>query len=161
MLACRVPLSTGLPVGQTDCAKVRKLAVAIITFCLVEADAKCFVSMLELQVAHGLGERCSLAVTSIQQALLSQEDTQPHAAAGDSDSAEASSSELGSGSDSGQRPLLALPEGWRAIQNVKSTMLHLYKEGATALKCGAWISHNFVNVERPTTVWVRCSKCFG
>ena len=99
--------------------------------------------------------------TSIQQALLFQGDAQPQSAAGDSDTAEASSSELGSGSDSGQRPLLVLPEGWRAIQNVKSTMLHLYKEGATALKCGAWISHNFVDMERPTTVWVRCSKCFA
>ena len=73
----------------------------------------------------------------------------------------ASSSELGSGSDSGKPPLLTLPEGWRAIQNVKSTMLHLYKEGAAALKCGAWISHNFTDMERPTTVWVRCRKCFG
>ena len=95
--------------------------------------------------------------TSIQQALLFQGDAQPQSAAGDSDTAEASSS----GSDTGQRPLLVLPEGWRAIQNVKSTMLHLYKEGATALKCGAWISHNFVDMERPTTVWVRCSKCFA
>ena len=99
--------------------------------------------------------------TSIQQALLFQGDARPQSAAGESDTAEASSSEIGSGSDSGQRHLLVLPEGWRAIQNVKSTMLHLYKEGATALKCGAWISHNFVDMERPTTVWVRCSKCFA
>ena len=109
----------------------------------------------------GVGASDSAWETSIQQALLSKRDTQQHSTASNSDSSEASSSELGSGSDSGKPPLLTLPEGWRAIQNVKSTMLHLYKEGATALKCGAWISHNFTDMERPTTVWVRCRKCFG
>ncbi len=97
----------------------------------------------------------------IQQALLSQREEHGRTVAGSSDESEASSSELGSASESGRPPLLTVPQGWKAIQNVKSTMLHLYKEGATALKCGAWISHNFNSMDRPTTAWVRCSKCFG
>ena len=48
--------------------------------------------------------------TSIQQALLFQGDAQPQSAAGDSDTAEASSSELGSGSDSCAGGLEGHPE---------------------------------------------------
>ena len=79
----------------------------------------------------------------------------------DLDSSEDMSSDSFSDEEAGQAPLLHLPEGWSAIQNVKSTMLHLHKEGGAALKCGPWISHNFVRMDRPTTAWVRCSKCFA
>ena len=62
MLACRAPLPAGLPVGETDGAEVRKLAIAIVALCLAEADAECLVPMLELQVAHCLGECCDPTV---------------------------------------------------------------------------------------------------
>ena len=90
---------------------------------------------------------------------LSEE--QEEAPISDLDSSEDMSSDSFSDEEAGQAPLLHLPEGWSAIQNVKSTVLHLHKEGGTALKCGAWISHNFVRMDRPTTAWVRCSKCFA
>ena len=61
-LACRAPLPAGLSVGEADGAEMRKLAIAIIALCLVEADAKRLVSMLELQVAHCFCECCDLAV---------------------------------------------------------------------------------------------------
>ena len=57
-----MPLPACLPVGETDGAEVRKLAIAVVALCPVEADAKRLVPMLELQVAHCLGECCYLAV---------------------------------------------------------------------------------------------------
>ena len=47
-------LPTCLTVGEADGAKVRKLAIAVVALCPVEAEAKRLVSMLELQVAHCL-----------------------------------------------------------------------------------------------------------
>ena len=97
----------------------------------------------------------------IQQALLPQKERQEEAPVSDSDSLEEPSLDSFSDDETGKAPLLQLPEGWSAIQNVKSTMLHLYKDGGTALKCGPWISQNFARMNRPTTAWVKCSKCFA
>ena len=41
---------------------MREFAVAIVALCLIEADAECLVPMLELKVAHCLGECCDLTV---------------------------------------------------------------------------------------------------
>ena len=97
----------------------------------------------------------------IQQALLLQMEDQEEAAVIDPDSSQDTSSDSFSDEEAGQAPLLHLPERWSAIQNVKSTMLHLHKEGGTALKCGPWISHNFIRMDRPSTAWVKCSRCFS
>ena len=79
-------------------------------------------------------------------------------------SADGSSEETSDGASSEEKEepasTLSLPEGWSAIQNKKSTMLHLYKVGQTTLKCGKWISVNFVEMEKPSAKWLQCSRCF-
>ena len=39
-------------------------------------------------------------------------------------------------------------------------MLHLYTVGQTTLKCGKRISVNFVEMEKPSSRWLQCSRCF-
>ena len=105
---------------------------------------------LEAQLAEGVGE-----------ALLMQEEDYVRSPGLSSDSSEGCASDGDSGDDEAGVADLHLPDSFVAVQNIKSTMLHLCKEGGTALKCGPWVSSNFERLDRPTTVWVRCSKCFA
>ena len=107
-------------------------------------------SGLEAKLAEGVGE-----------ALLLQEEDYVRSPVLSSDSSNECASDGDSGDDETGVADLHLPDGFVAVQNIKSTMLHLCKEGGTALKCGPWVSSNFERLDRPTTVWVRCSKCFA
>ena len=104
---------------------------------------------LEAQLAEGVGE-----------ALLLQEEDYVRSPALSSDFSDGCASDRDSGDDETGAADLQLPDGFVAVQNIKSTMLHLCREGGTALKCGPWVSSNFERLDKPTTVWVRCSKCF-
>ena len=101
--------------------------------------------------------------------MLDKDDTQDADDNGEAEispttSAEGSSEETSDGASSEEKEepaaALSLPEGWRAIQSKKSTVLHLYKVGQTTLKCGKWISVNFVEMEKPSAKWLQCSRCF-
>ena len=105
---------------------------------------------LEAQLAEGVGE-----------ALLLQEEDYVKSPALSSDVSDECASDCDSRDDETGAADLQLPDGFVAVQNIKSTMLHLCREGGTALKCGPWVSSNFERLDRPTTVWVRCSKCFA
>ena len=105
---------------------------------------------LEAKLSEGVGE-----------ALLLQEEDYVMSPALSSELSDEYDSEAGSRDDETGTASLQLPEGFVAVQNIKSTMLHLCKEGGTALKCGPWVSSNFERLDEPTTVWVRCSKCFS
>ena len=95
------------------------------------------------------------------EALLLQEEDYVRSPALSSDSSDGCASDRDSGDDETGAADLQLPDGFVAVQNIKSTMLHLCREGGTALKCGPWVSSNFERLDKPTTVWVRCSKCFA
>ena len=110
-------------------------------------------------------DRLATVTSGLCEALFDKDDTQ---GADDNEeaeiSADGSSEETSDGASSEEKEepasTLSLPEGWSAIQNKKSTMLHLYKVGQTTLKCGKWISVNFVEMEKPSAKWLQCSRCF-
>ena len=114
-------------------------------------------------------DRLATVTSGLCEALFDKDDTQgadddEEAEISPTTSADGSSEETSDGASSEEKEepasTLSLPEGWSAIQNKKSTMLHLYKVGQTTLKCGKWISVNFVEMEKPSAKWLQCSRCF-
>ena len=114
-------------------------------------------------------DKLATVTSGLCETLFDQDDTQDADDNGEAEispttSAEGSSEETSDGASSEEREepaaTLSQPEGWSAIQNKKSTMLHLYKVGQTTLKCGKWISVNFVEMEKPSAKWLQCSRCF-
>ena len=130
---------SGAPVNDSSAASEQDQAE------LLRSDS----NSLEAQLAEGVGE-----------ALLLQEEDYVRSPALSSDFSDGCASDRDSGDDETGAADLQLPDGFVAVQNIKSTMLHLCREGGTALKCGPWVSSNFERLDKPTTVWVRCSKCF-
>ena len=122
---------SGAPVNDSSAASEQDQAE------LLRSDS----NSLEAQLAEGVGEARSPALSS--------------------DFSDGCASDCDSGDDETGAADLQLPDGFVAVQNIKSTMLHLCREGGTALKCGPWVSSNFERLDKPTTVWVRCSKCFA
>ena len=131
---------SGAPVNDSSAASEQDQAE------LLRSDS----NSLEAQLAEGVGE-----------ALLLQEEDYVRSPALSSDFSDGCASDRDSGDDETGAADLQLPDGFVAVQNIKSTMLHLCREGGTALKCGPWVSSNFERLDKPTTVWVRCSKCFA
>ena len=107
---------------------------------------------------------CGLCETVLDKNDTQDADDNGEAEFSPTTSADGSSEETSDGASSEEKEepaaALSLVKGWRAIRNKKCTMLHLYKVGHTTLKCGKWISVNFVEMEKPSAKWLQCSRCF-
>ena len=55
----------------------------------------------------------------------------------------------------------ALPDGFEALRNVKSTVVHLHRPGAVSLKCGPVVTENFSRVAHTLEGSVLCKRCFA
>ena len=55
----------------------------------------------------------------------------------------------------------ALPDGFEALRNVKSTVVHLHRPGAVSLKCGPVVTENFSRVSHTLEGSVLCKRCFA
>ena len=54
----------------------------------------------------------------------------------------------------------ALPDGFEALRNVKSTVVRLHRPGAVSLKCGPVVTENFSRVVHTLEGSVLCKRCF-